>query len=33
MENLVTVVNENVVVSSRDVAEHFEKPHNDFVTS
>ena len=27
MENLVTVVNENVVVSSRDVAEHFGKQH------
>ena len=33
MENLVTVVNENVVVSSRDVAEHFEKPHNDVLKS
>ena len=31
MENLVTVVNENVVVSSRDVAEHFGKRH-DHVT-
>lgn len=29
MENLVTVVNENVVVSSRDVAEHFEKEHKN----
>lgn len=27
MENLVTVVNENVVVSSREVAEHFGKQH------
>lgn len=27
MENLVTVVNENIVVSSREVAEHFEKQH------
>lgn len=33
MENLVTVVNENAVVSSRDVAEHFEKPHNDVLKS
>ena len=31
MENLVTVVNENAVVSSRDVAEHFGKRH-DHVT-
>lgn len=29
MENLVTVVNENVVVSSRDVAEHFGKQHKN----
>lgn len=29
MENLVTVVNENVVVSSREVAEHFGKRHGD----
>nr|DAH25279.1 MAG TPA: regulatory protein [Caudoviricetes sp.] len=29
MENLVTVVNENIVVSSRDVAEHFGKEHRD----
>lgn len=31
MENLVTVVNENVVVSSRDVAEHFEKRHDHVI--
>ena len=29
MENLVTVINENIVVSSRDVAEHFGKQHKD----
>lgn len=33
MENLVTVVNENVVVSSREVAEHFEKAHGDVLKS
>lgn len=33
MENLVTVVNENVVVSSRDVAEHFGKQHKHVLES
>lgn len=31
MENLVTVVNENVVVSSRDVAKHFGKRHDHVI--
>ena len=31
MENLVTVINENVVVSSRDVAKHFGKRHDHVI--
>lgn len=31
MENLVTVVKENVVVSSREVAEHFGKRHDKLI--
>lgn len=33
MENLVTVINENIVVSSRDVAEHFGKDHRHVLDS